>query len=83
MFAFTVISDFRLNCFNNYYYYFRSLKIQNKSSLNYLPYIYFFLAHNMASDEYCGKPYKIIDSNRKHKIGIVATSLTDFMTKGK
>jgi len=37
----------------------------------------------MASDEYCGKPYKIIDSKREHKIGIVASSLADFMTKGK
>lgn len=37
----------------------------------------------MASEEYTGKPYKIIDSKREHKIGIVATSLSDFMTKGK
>lgn len=37
----------------------------------------------MANDEYCGKPYKIIDSKREHKIGIVATSLTDFISKGK
>lgn len=37
----------------------------------------------MASNEYCGKPYKIIDSKRKHKIGIVASSLADLMTKGK
>lgn len=37
----------------------------------------------MANDEYSGKPYKIIDSKRKHKIGIVANSLADFMTKGK
>lgn len=37
----------------------------------------------MDSDEYSGKPYKIIDSNRKHKIGIVASSLPDFITKGK
>lgn len=37
----------------------------------------------MTSEEYSGKPYKIIDSKREHKIGIVATSLSDFMTKGK
>jgi len=37
----------------------------------------------MASEEYTGKPFKIIDSKREHKIGIVATSLADFMTKGK
>jgi len=37
----------------------------------------------MANEEYTGKPYKIIDSKREHKIGIVATSLSDFMTKGK
>lgn len=37
----------------------------------------------MASDEYCGKPYKIIDSKREIKIGIVANSLPDFITKGK
>lgn len=37
----------------------------------------------MANDEFCGKPYKIIDSKRKHKIGIVASSLSDLMTKGK
>lgn len=45
--------------------------------------IFFYLEHNMASDEYCGKPYKIIDSKREHKIGIVASSLSDFITKGK
>ncbi|XP_022173924.1 DNA fragmentation factor subunit alpha-like isoform X1 [Myzus persicae] len=37
----------------------------------------------MASEEYTGKPYKIIDSKREHKIGIVATSLSDFMTKAQ
>lgn len=37
----------------------------------------------MASEEYTGKPYKIIDSKRGHKTGIVATSLSDLMTKGK
>lgn len=37
----------------------------------------------MDSDEYSGKPYKIIDSKREHKIGIVASSLSDFITKGK
>lgn len=37
----------------------------------------------MDSDEYNGKPYKIIDSKREHKIGIVASSLSDFITKGK
>jgi len=37
----------------------------------------------MASEEYTGKPFKIVDSKREHKIGIVATSLSDFMTKGK
>ncbi|KAL4096551.1 hypothetical protein QTP88_021481 [Uroleucon formosanum] len=37
----------------------------------------------MTSEEYSGKPYKIIDSKREHKIGIVATSLSDFMTKAQ
>lgn len=36
----------------------------------------------MANEEYCGKPYKIIDSKRKLKIGIVACSLSDFIIKG-
>lgn len=45
--------------------------------------MYLFLALKMASEEYCGKPYKIIDSKREHKIGIVASSLSDLMTKGK
>lgn len=38
----------------------------------------------MADNElaYSGKPYKIIDHKREQKIGIVATSLSDFMTKG-
>lgn len=37
----------------------------------------------MANEEYNGKPYKIIDSKREHKIGIVASSLSDLITKGK
>lgn len=37
----------------------------------------------MADEEYNGKPYKIIDSKREHKIGIVASSLSDLITKGK
>jgi len=37
----------------------------------------------MASEEYCGKPYKIIDSKREHKIGIVASSLSDLITKAQ
>ncbi|VVC27892.1 Hypothetical protein CINCED_3A003535 [Cinara cedri] len=37
----------------------------------------------MANEEYCGKPYKIIDSKRKLKIGIVASSLSDFITKAQ
>lgn len=37
----------------------------------------------MDSDGYSGKPFKIIDSKREHKIGIVASSLPDFITKGK
>lgn len=37
----------------------------------------------MANEEYCGKPYKIIDSKRKLKIGMVASSFSDFISKGK
>lgn len=37
----------------------------------------------MADEEYNGKPYKIIDSKREHKIGIVASSLSDLIAKGK
>lgn len=37
----------------------------------------------MEKDDFCGQPFKIIDSKREHKIGIVASSLTDLITKGK
>lgn len=64
----------------------------NALYITYIKFNYFFiniiyynslLAYNMANDEYCGKPYKIIDSKREHKIGIVASSLTDFISKGR
>lgn len=37
----------------------------------------------MANEEYNGKPYKIIDSKREHKIGIVASSLSDLIAKAQ